>query len=297
MNRLLSLYDLATKNGEPFLTAVRLPLKAVLVSPHFLFRVEYDPPFGQATRTLSDHELATRLAYFLWSSTPDAELAGLADRGALRQPGVLAAQVGRMLKDPKSSALVENFAGQWLQLRNLQTLAPDTDTFKNFDEPLRAAMIRESEMFFDHVVKADRSVLDFLDADYTFVNDRLSWHYGIPDIKGPEFRYVKLKDSRRGGLVTQASVLTVTSNPTRTSPVKRGKWIYENVLGLTPAPPPPDVGELPPANQLKGTLRQQMEQHRAKPGLRQLSRQTRPARVRAGELRRRRHLAGHRQQD
>ena len=264
VNRLLKLYDKAAADGGPFADAVRLPLKAVLVSPNFLFRVEYDPPAGQKAKLLSEHELATRLAYFLWSSTPDDTLLSLADQGALRQPGVLRGQVTRMLRDPKAYALVENFAGQWLQLRNLSTLAPDAGTFANFDEPLRQAMVRESELFFEHVVRNDRSILEFLDADYTFVNDRLSWHYGIPDIKGPDFRYVKLTDKRRGGVVTQASVLTVTSNPTRTSPVKRGKWIYENILGLQAPPVPPDVAELP-KGPLKGTLRQQMEQHRANP--------------------------------
>jgi hypothetical protein len=265
LDRLLKLFELARSTGDPFEKAIKLPLKAVLVSPHFLFRIEDDPPAGTAVRTLNDFELATRLSYFLWSSMPDGELFALADRGELRKPGVLKAQIDRMLKDPKSSALVENFAGQWLQLRNLRTLTPDTGTFRGWDDNLRNAMIRESELFFDHVVKNDRSVLEFLDADYTFVNGRLARHYGIENVYGLEFRQVKLTDRRRGGIVTQASVLTVTSNPTRTSPVKRGKWILENILGTPPPPPVPDVPELPPVGQLKGTLRQQMEQHRANP--------------------------------
>lgn len=265
IQRLLKLYDLAEAQGDKFEKAIKLPLKAILVSPHFLFRIEDDPKDPASVRTLTDHELATRLSYFLWSTMPDEELSRLADKGELRKPGVLEAQVMRMLKDPKSHALVENFAGQWLQLRNLRTLSPDTATFKGWDESLRKSMIRESELFFGHVVKNDRPVTDFLDANYTFLNERLARHYGVPGIKGADFRYVKLPDTRRGGIVTQASVLTVTSNPTRTSPVKRGKWILENVLGTPPPPPAPDVPELPPTGQLKGTLRQQMEQHRANP--------------------------------
>lgn len=265
VKRLMKLYELAESKGDGFEKALKLPLKAVLVSPHFLFRIEDDPKNPDAVRPLTDHELASRLSYFLWSTMPDAELNTIADKGELRKPGVLKSQVERMLKDAKSTALVENFAGQWLQLRNLRTLSPDVATFKGWDEGLRKAMIRESELFFEHVVKTDKPVTHFLDADYTFLNERLAKHYGVPNIKGPEFKLVKLTDGRRGGIVTQASVLTVTSNPTRTSPVKRGKWILENVLGTPPPPPAPDVPELPATGQLKGTLRQQMEQHRANP--------------------------------
>ena len=266
VERLLKLFDLAKANGEPFNVAIKLPLKAVLVSPHFLFRVESDPAAPAETKLLTEHELATRLSYFLWSSMPDGELLALADRGELRKPGVLQAQVQRMLADTRSTALVDNFAGQWLQLRLLRTLSPDAETYKNFDDKLRLAMVKETELFFDHIVKNDRPVTEFLDADYTFVNERLARHYGIPNVNGSEFRYVQLKDKekRRGGLVTQASILTVTSNPTRTSPVKRGKWIYENILGLQAPEVPPGVPELP-KGKLKGTLRQQMEQHRADP--------------------------------
>jgi mono/diheme cytochrome c family protein len=265
LQRLLKLYDVAESQGEPFEQAVKLPLKAILVSPHFLFRVEADPKNPDEARLLNDHELATRLSYFLWSTMPDAELTAVADRGEMRKPGVLAAQIRRMLADERSAALVDNFAGQWLMLRNINSLSPDTGTFRDWDEALRQSMIRETELFFDHVVKEDRSVLEFLDANYTFVNARLARHYGIPNVTGDEFRKVTLPDARRGGIVTQASVLTVTSNPTRTSPVKRGKWVYENILGLTAPPPAPDVPELPPVGQLKGTLRQQMEQHRSNP--------------------------------
>ncbi len=265
VQRLMRLYDVAEKQGEPFERAVRLPMKAVLCSPHFLYRIEEDPNEPNGVRTLNDFEFATRLSYFLWSSMPDEELFRLAEKGELRKGGNLEAQVRRMLKDPKAKALSENFAGQWLQLRNLRTLAPDKGYYPGFDEALRAGMIREAEAFFEYIVQNDRGILEFLDADYTFVNDRLAKHYGVANVTGPEFRKVQLPDDRRGGIITMASTLTVTSNPTRTSPVKRGKWILENILGTPPPPPAPDVPELPPTAQLKGTLRQQMEQHRANP--------------------------------
>ena len=264
-SRLMRLYDLAEKQGEPFEKAIRLPMKAVLCSPHFLYRIEEDPKEPDGVRTLNDFEFATRLSYFLWSSMPDEELFTLAARNELRKPAVLEAQIKRMLKDGKSRALSENFAGQWLQLRNLRTLAPDKGYYPAWDDALRNAMIREAEAFFEYIVQDDRGVLEFLDADYSFLNERLAKHYGIAKIDGPEFRRVTLPDNRRGGIITMASTLTVTSNPTRTSPVKRGKWILENVLGTPPPPPAPDVPELPPTGQLKGTLRQQMEQHRANP--------------------------------
>ncbi|QEL20341.1 DUF1592 domain-containing protein [Limnoglobus roseus] len=264
LTRLMKLFALADAQKDSFDKAIKLPLKAVLVSPHFLFRIEDDPKTPAEVKTITEHELATRLSYFLWSTMPDEELSKLAEKGELRKPGVLKAQVQRMLKDPKAAAMTANFAGQWLMLRNILSLSPDPGTYKGWDEQLRAAVIRETELFFENIVREDRPITDFIDADYTFLNDRLSWHYGVPNVKGSEFRKVKLPDSRRGGIVTQASVLLVTSNPTRTSPVKRGKWVYENVLGLTPAPPPPDVPELE-KTVLKGTLRQRMEQHRANP--------------------------------
>ncbi|MBN9122741.1 MAG: DUF1592 domain-containing protein [Planctomycetes bacterium] len=263
--RLLKLFDVASKQGEAFHHALKLPMKAVLVSPHFLYRIEEDPKNPNDVRTINDFEFATRLSYFLWSSMPDEELFRLAAKGELRKPGVLEAQVKRMLKDPKARALSENFAGQWLQLRNLRTISPDKGLFPAWDDALRDAMAREAEAFFEYVVQNDRPVLDFLDADYTFVNERLAKHYGIAGVTGSEFRKVKLPDTRRGGVITMASTMTITSNPTRTSPVKRGKWILENVLGTPPPPPAPDVPELPPVGQLRGTLRQQMEQHRADP--------------------------------
>lgn len=265
VDRLVKLFEIADKQGDPFEEAIKLPLKAVLVSPHFLYRVEDDPADPKDVRAISEHELATRLSYFLWSTMPDAELTKLADKNELRKPGVLEAQVKRMLRDPKAKALGENFAGQWLQLRTLRTLAPDKGYFPAWDDSLRTAMIREAEMFFETIVREDRNVLEFLNADYTFLNDRLAKHYGIKDVVGGDFRKVTLPDGKRGGVITMGSTLTVTSNPTRTSPVKRGKWILENILGAPPPPPAPDAGELPPTDQIKGTVRQQLEQHRANP--------------------------------
>ncbi|MGL4422061.1 MAG: DUF1592 domain-containing protein, partial [Gemmataceae bacterium] len=263
VTKLMKLYDVAYQQEKDFTAALKLPLKAVLVSPHFLYRVEGEPKAGEANYTLTEHELATRLSYFLWATLPDDELSKLADAGQLRKN--LPAQVRRMLKDWKSQALTDHFAGQWLMLRNLRTSAPDTDIFQGFDENLRGAMIRETELYFQHIMREDRPITEFLDSQYTFLNERLAKHYGIKTVKGDEFRKVDLTDNRRGGILTHASVLTVTSNPTRTSPVKRGKWVLENLLGYSPPPPPPEVPELPAVKELKGTLRQQMEQHRANP--------------------------------
>src|SRR5262249_3889387 len=203
--RLLSLYDRAEKEGDRFEKRVRLALCGVLVSPHFLFRVELDPPGAQAQTAypVSEYELASRLSYFLWSSMPDEELFALAAQGRLRQN--LDAQVRRMVKDPKSAAFVQNFAGQWLTLRKLDTVAPDPKVFPGFDEGLRSAMARETELFFEAVLREDRSILDFLDADFSFVNERLARHYGIAGVQGKEFRRVKLP-ATRGGILTHASI-------------------------------------------------------------------------------------------
>jgi hypothetical protein len=263
--RLMRLFDTATRQGEPFHQALKLPMKAVLVSPNFLYRIEDDPKNPNDIRIISEFELATRLSYFIWSTMPDEELFQLAAKGELRKPGVLEAQVKRMLRDPRSKTLAENFAGQWLELRKIKALAPDKGYYPGWDDQLRDAIIHEPEAFFEYVVQNDRPILDFLDADYTFVNERLAKHYGISGVTGPNFRMVKLPDRRRGGVIPMASTMTITSNPTRTSPVKRGKWIMENILGTPPPPPAPDVPELPPTGELKGTLRQQMEQHRADP--------------------------------
>jgi hypothetical protein len=265
--------DLAEQSGESFERGIQLAVEAILCSPQFLFRVELDPRprrRGEVlppTRAVNEYELASRLSYFLWSSMPDDELAQLAASGKLRDGDTLGRQVRRMLRDPKARALVENFGDQWLQLRLLGTINPDTKQFPAFDDALRRAMLEETRLFFESLVRDDRSVLDFLDAKDTFVNERLARHYGIPGVRGEEFRRVTLPDDRRGGLLGQASILTVTSNPTRTSPVKRGKWILEQILGTPPPPPPPDVPELKEDKDvvLSGTLRQRMEQHRANP--------------------------------
>lgn len=268
VDRVLALVELAQREGENFNTSIGLGLQAILVSPHFLFRVEMDPEPDnpQTVRTLNDYELATRLSYFLWSSMPDEVLFAHARQGTLRSGDNLELQIKRMLGDPKAQALVENFAGQWLQLRNLKTVAPDKRRYPDFDEALRTAMREETELFFAAVMREDKSVLDFLDGPYTYVNERLARHYGIADIKGNEFRRVPLDGQQRGGVLSHASVLTVTSNPTRTSPVKRGKWVLENILGTPPPPPPPEV---PPLEEetgavASGSLRERMEQHRAK---------------------------------
>jgi hypothetical protein len=225
--------------------------------------LQRDPDNPAAVYAVDEYALASRLSYFLWSSMPDEQLFTLARKKTLKKN--LEAEVRRMLKDPKSRALVDNFAGQWLQLRNLKLVAPDKKTFPEFDDTLRDAMQSETEMFFSNVIREDRSVLDFLAADYTFVNERLARFYGMNDVKGDGFQRVSLKGTQRGGLLTQASVLTLTSNPTRTSPVKRGKWVLDNLLGTPPPPPPPDVPLLQEGGKLTGSLRQRMEQHRENP--------------------------------
>ncbi len=265
VERFLKLYDRAEKAGERFELRVRLALSAVLVSPHFLFRIELDPPSAKPGEAypVNDFNLASRLSYFLWSSMPDEELFKLARKGQLRPN--LEAQTRRMLKDPKSSAFIENFAGQWLTIRNLHTATPDAKTFPHFDDELRDAMYRETEMVFESIVREDRSVLDFLDADFTFVNERLAKHYGIDGVKGKSFRRVNLPETRRG-ILTHGSILTLTSNPTRTSPVKRGKWVMEQILGTPPPSAPADVPEFEEnPKELKGSLRQRLEQHRSNP--------------------------------
>ena len=269
IDRLTRIVVAVTNEGDSFERGIQVAVQAVLVSPHFLFRMEVDPePLNPlAVRTISDYELATRLSYFLWSSLPDDELTRLAQAGNLRKEGQLAAQVRRMLNDPKSSALVENFAGQWLQLRNLKTVNPDRKQFPAFDDGLRTAMETETRLFFEAIVREDHKIFDLLDADFTFINERLAAHYGIAGVQGPEFRRVTLATPERGGLLGQASILTVTSNPTRTSAVKRGKWVLENLLNAAPPPPPANVPELKDSG-AKGeaaTLRQRMEQHRENP--------------------------------
>ncbi|MBI3408508.1 MAG: DUF1592 domain-containing protein [Planctomycetes bacterium] len=266
VGRLLRFVDLALDNKKSFEDGLKLAMQAALVSPHFVFRVEKDPQEAKGeTYRLTPYELASRLSYFLWSSMLDDELFELARTGDLHKTKNIEDQVRRMLKDPKAKALTENFAGQWLNLRLLRNSSPDPKLFRNWGEPLREAMIKESELFFEAIVQEDRSILDFLDADFTFVNEPLAKHYGIPGIKGAGFQRAKVDGGQRGGILTQASILTLTSNPNRTSPVKRGKWILENILNTPPPPPPPDAGELPDdGKELSGSLRQRMEQHRSK---------------------------------
>jgi len=267
VGQLLNLWAKTDSDGRPFVESIDVALQAVLVSPAFLFRMELEPQPGESdnVHTLNEYELATRLSYFLWSSMPDDELFGLAEQGKLRAN--LTAQVNRMLADPKATALVENFAGQWLQLRSMQNVTPDPAQFPDFDPALRAAMTQETELFFQAIVQEDRDVLDFIDADFTYVNGRLAKHYGMTDITGEDFQRVTLAESQRGGLLTQASILTITSYPGRTSPVQRGKWVLENLFDAAPPPPPPNVPALADevGAELTGTLRQRMEQHRENP--------------------------------
>ena len=258
----------AVAEGASFERGIQLALKAILVSPQFLFRVERDPDPARPNpiRPVGDFELASRLSYFLWSSMPDEELLKAATRGDLRTKDGRRTQVMRMMRDKKSQAFVENFAGQWLQLRNVSLVRPDPETFPEFDEELRAAMVRESELFFEHIVREDRSLLELLKSNYTFLNERLAKHYAIEGVEGPGFRRVRLSGEQRGGVLTHASVLTVSSYPTRTSPVLRGLWVLENLLGDRPPDPPEDVPELD--EQAVGnaaSLRQQLERHRADP--------------------------------
>ncbi len=265
VERLAHFVELAQTEVDSFERGMQLALSAMLVSPHFLYRVELDPPAGATARPINDFELASRLSYFLWSSMPDETLFDEARRGTLHEAERLEAHVRRMVADAKSVALVDNFAGQWLQIRNLETVTPDPKQFPTFDDNLRRAMLEETRRFVEAVIREDRSVLEFLDADFTFLNEQLARHYAIEGVSGDEFRRVALQGDQRGGLLSQASVLTVTSNPTRTSPVKRGKWVLEQLLGAPPPPPPPNVEELAEGGELTGTLRQRMEQHRANP--------------------------------
>jgi len=257
------------RKGADFEHGIEASLEAILVSPSFLFMRESDSAKSKpgTVHRISDTELATRLSFFLWSSIPDDQLLAVAEKNQLHQPEMLKAQVARMLTDPKSKALTDNFAGQWLYLRKLEYQRPDRRVFPDFDQRLRQAMLTETNMFFDYVVKENRSVLDFLDADYTFLNQRLAEHYGIPGVYGTSFRKVELDPAkRRGGLLNQASILTATSYNNRTSVVLRGKWILENILASPPPPPPPNIPALNDAKNGKLlTVREQMEMHRSNP--------------------------------
>ena len=265
---LLDLFAIGRTDGDRFEEGIEMALSGVLVSPSFLFRAPRAPEDGEpgSTYPLSDIDLASRLSFFLWSSIPDDELLDLAEAGRLRDPPVLTAQIARMLADPRAGTLVDNFGGQWLHLRNVADWTPDPERFADFDEPLRYAFERETALFLDHLVREDRSVLELIDADYTFLNERLAGFYGIDGVDGGYFRRVPLSGTERGGILTHGSVLMVTSYPTRTSPVLRGKWVLENLLGAPPPPPPPDVPALAAgAETSAGSLREALEQHRANP--------------------------------
>ncbi len=265
----LSFYERGRAAGG-FEAGIELALRAILASPEFLFRIEPDPEDAApgAPYRLDDFALASRLSFFLWSSIPDDELLDLAEAGRLRDPAVREAQVRRMLADPRAEALTADFASQWLHLRNLEAAAPNLRRFPDFDDNLRRAFRRETELLFASVVEEDRSVLDLLQADYTFLDERLARHYGIPGVYGSRFRRVDLpEDSPRGGLLGHGSILTVTSYATRTSPVLRGKWILENLLGMPPPPPPANVPPLeePEPGVPARSMRERMEAHRVNP--------------------------------
>jgi hypothetical protein len=264
---LLALYRQGAES-DGFEAGVELALQKILVSPEFIFRMELDPPDAapRSAHRVSDIELASRLSFFLWSSIPDEELLAVAERGDLGDAAVLERQVRRMLADPRSHALVGNFAGQWLYLRNIPRLQPDPAVFPSFDENLRLALGQETELLIESTLREDRSVGDLLDTDYTFVNERLAEHYGMEGIYGNAFRRVAVQDPNRRGLLGQASILALTSYPNRTAPTIRGKWVLEQLLGTPPPPPPPNVPSLKEdAGAKRMSMRQRMEQHRANP--------------------------------
>ena len=265
IDKLANLAASVRRDSEKFDEGIRVALQAVLLSPNFLFRIEHEPS-RPGPYQLNDYELATRLSYFLWSTMPDEELFRAAREHRLTKPGALEAQLRRMLADSKSSALIENFAGQWLNLRELDRRKPDPARFPLADDELLEAMRTESTMFATAILRENRSILDFLDGRFTYVNGPLARYYGISGVTGEDFRRVELDGVQRGGIMTHAAILTLSSYATRTSPVIRGKWVLENILGTPPPPPPPDV----PALEVKdvgstASLRQQLEQHRANP--------------------------------
>jgi|SoiMethySBSTD1v2_1073268.scaffolds.fasta_scaffold29436_4 mono/diheme cytochrome c family protein len=268
VDALMRVADLGTSSGQSAEHGVQLAIQALLVSPNFLFRIERDPDPRNRTlvHRLSPFELASRISYFLWSSMPDDELLAVAESGRLTDSQVLAAQVDRMLADPRASEFAANFAGQWLETRNLDSVKPDPDLFKEWTPQLREAMKTETTMFFDYVLRENRPITDFLNASYTFLNERLAAHYGIPGVSGAEFRRVELTTDRRGGVLSHAGVLTVSSYPTRTSAVIRGKYVLQNILGIPPAPPPDDVPPLSDsAGDGKRSMREQLTVHRSNP--------------------------------
>jgi hypothetical protein len=265
--RLLDLYEAERSQGRDFEAGVQTALAYILVSPQFLFRVEQDPA-EVAPGTLyriSDIDLASRLSFFLWSSLPDDELIDAAVAGKLGEPSELERQVKRMLTDARATALAQSFAGQWLYLRNLRAASPDMYAFPDFDDNLRQSAIAETELLFETIVREDRPLTELLTAGYTFMNERLAKHYGVPGIYGDQLRRVELTDERRHGLLGHASVLTLSSYPNRTSPVSRGNYVLTNILGTPPPEPPPDVPTLPENSAEKLSMRARMERHRADP--------------------------------
>lgn len=266
VERLSALAAQVRKDGGSYEESIQVVLQAILVSPHFIYRVEQPAEIGAdgSMPKVTQYELATRISYFLWSSMPDDELLLLAHRGELRDRSKLLDKVGRMMMDRRANQFVENFAGQWLQLRNLDIVQPDVSRFRSYNDSIRQLMARETLTFFAGVMRKNLPVTALLDADFTYLNEELAKYYGINGVTGSEFRPVSLTGTPRGGLLTHASVLTVTSNPSRTSPVKRGKWILENLLNTPPPPAPPNVPELE-KGKLTGTLRERMEQHRTNP--------------------------------
>jgi hypothetical protein len=281
LDRYVKLVEQTTASGKRWEEGIQFAMQAVLISPKFLFRLELDDsPSAKDIRPLNEFQLAARLSYFLWATMPDEELFQLATRGELKKN--LEPQIRRMLRDPKAKTLVENFALQWLQIGRIKQFQADQQLFPQFDEPLKMAMLQETELFLEELIREDRSILNLVDADYTYLNEPLARLYGITDtagnlsgqkatkpgqpLRGKQFVRVSLQGNQRGGLLTQASILTVTSNPTRTSPVKRGKWVLEQILGTPPPPPPGAVPELDDAKRmLTGTLRERMQQHRENP--------------------------------
>jgi hypothetical protein len=267
---LVEFYNAGRLDGG-FEAGIQFALERILVSPDFLFRIEQDPADAQPgdMYAISDTELASRLSYFLWSSLPDEELLDLVERRTLREPGVLQQQAERMMADSRADAFIKNFVGQWLYLRNLGGIYPDPASFPEFDENLRAAFQQETELFIDDQIRSDKSLLELLSADYTFINERLAQHYGIPGIYGSRYRKVTLEGSERGGLLGHGSIMMVTSYPNRTSPVLRGKFVLENLLGGPPPEPPPNVPALVEENEGKKlTMREAMAQHRENPACR-----------------------------
>ena len=268
VDTLMAFYDAGRDEGG-FERGVQEALARLLVSPQFLFRVERDPADVDegGVYAISDLELASRLSFFLWSSIPDDELLDAAETGALREPGVLEAQVSRMLADPRASALARNFGGQWLFIRNLRAIDPDASAYPEFDDNLREAFQRETELFLEHQMRDDRPLVELLTADHTYLNERLARFYGVPNVYGAHFRRVGMPDPRRAGLLGHASILTVTSYATRTSPVVRGKYLLDNILGAPPPPPPPNVPALEETGAAGegASIREQMEQHRQSP--------------------------------